>query len=899
MPRPFDRIGKEHLKRRAKIADPYVRMTSEPFWRAFGLSICWALLLAASGDAPTRAHASEWSSFDPLGIPYETRRQQLAKGNLVSNPSFEQDGMPVEGTTDPGMPGWETVGTRVEWILQENGAGADEVNSGRRAIKIHRPRAGELDPAEGVISGYIPVIPGNYDFTYAVRLEHVAGNRHRLGGRLGDAVTVRVFFFDAEKKPLDATAMNPAGGNLIDTSDKSYSFANYWSVDRFDWARVRARSYNYPFSEGDLPDGTCYVRLFLGLKGSGTMWLDDVSFRYSKWNFSARERLKPYLDRPLSRWERLIPAPKNIRPVREIAYFDCGRSEQPSPLIVLPDEPQPADRSAARLLEETLNAALCRMKTAAAAPGPRARVVAGDATAADVSDARLVFAIGRNRLSRQWMPDETLAEIGGQPQGYVIQPVDSGPCHVVFLVGKTALGNFYAAATAAQLLEEERCVYHSAAVIDTPDFLGRSYLLTPWQTPADIDRDLDGLERMSRLKLNKAYAGYENRTKAWYRPADVFQAGIAQIGRRCREAGTVSLGMMVNPYTHFEAGSATEALSDYARSTWTHGDDESLETIQAVFRLGLEAGAGTIMLLADDFVPHQGRNRKSYSLYAPEDQSRFINLQNAQAFVINRLKAWLDRDYPGTRFEFCPPWYANEFIDRSEGKAEIYLQELAAQIPPDVAVIWTGPTVRSLSVDLADLRRFRNLIGRWPMFWDNTLYARNLETTVYGGYTAHYPGKVRMCSLFEPLDADRPAGFHELNDGRHMYVNAAANSEVYRVKFATVADYEWNTSAYIPERSLWKALVAAFGPECAREILFFDEAYYGLYDVCMRMEREAGEPGKYGLAGAGWLERLEQSLLKLTRRLPAGHALGKELDAYRDRQKNRFEELIRKYSAPN
>lgn len=859
-----------------------------------------ALVFTAGGGSARATGASAWSSSDPLGVPYEMRLQQLEKGNLLCNPSFEQTG-PRAGTTDPyDMPdGWEKVGRQVEWIDTENGSAPDEVHHGRRAIKIHRAHAGEMDDAEGVISAYIPVITGNYDFTYAVRLKQVTGNRHRLGGRLGDAVSIRVYFFDAQKKPLDSAAVNPVGRSRIDTSDKSYTFANYWSVEDFDWARVRARTYNYPFSEGDLPDGTCYVRLFLGLKGTGTMWVDDVVFRYSKWNFSALERLTPYFDRPLSPLEALIPTPKVARRVGEIAYFGPDSVDDAAPVIVLPDNPAPADRSAARLLEKKLNAALSGARLSDSPTQPITRLVEGGLNADEVSAARLVFAIGRNPLQRKWATALPLDSVGGNPQGYVIQPVDAGPCHVVFLVGETAVGNFYAAATAAQLLEEDRCVYHSAAVIDYPDFLGRSYLLKPWETSADIDCDREGLERMSRLKLNKVYAGYENRTKAWHQPTALFKSGIAEIGRRCRENGTVSLGMMVNPYTHFEAGSAVETLGDSIRTTWTHGDAASLDTLQDIFGLGLDAGAGTIMLLADDFVPYAGRNRKNYSLYATEDQERFVNLQTAQAFVINRLKAWLDRDYPGTRFEFCPPWYANEFIDRSEGKAEIYLKELAAQIPTDVAIIWTGPTIRSLSVDLADLRRYRNLIGRWPMFWDNTLYARNLETTVYGGYTAHYPGQVRLCNLFEPLDVDRPDGFEALNDGRHLYMNAAADSEVYRIKFATVADYEWNTAAYHPERSLWKALVTSLGPEGAKEILFFNEAYYGLYGVCMRMEREDADHAELGRRGIWWLARLEESLLSLIRQLPADHALPAELQTHRDRQKQRFEGLVRKSSVPN
>jgi hypothetical protein len=252
----------------------------------------------------------------------------------------------------------------------------------------------------------------------------------------------------------------------------------------------------------------------------------------------------------------------------------------------------------------------------------------------------------------------------------LLETEETGAAHVAFLVGETAVGSFYAAATAAQLIEAERCVYRSAAVIDHPDFLGRSYLLTRRESLAELDRDLDGLEMMSRQKLNKAHAGYEGRTKAWHRPDVLFKAGIDEIGRWCRENGGMSLGIMVDPYSHFQFEPAEEPLNHEARCTWTHDDAQSRERLRKLVELGLKAGAGTVMLLADDYVPHVGRNRMNFSLFTPEDRARFVNPQNAQAHVIKRLKGWIDRDYPGTRFEFCPPWYANEFIDRSQGKAE-------------------------------------------------------------------------------------------------------------------------------------------------------------------------------------------------------------------------------------
>nr|MCU0586327.1 hypothetical protein [Desulfobacterales bacterium] len=160
------------------------------------------------------------------------------------------------------------------------------------------------------MSDFIPVIPGTYDLTCDLRLKRIDPQRRRWGARLGDAVTMKVLFFDSERRALDPRFMNPVGAGPIDASDKSYTFANYWSIDDFPWATVRPRTYNYPFSEGDLPEQTRYVRLFFGLKGAGTLWLDNVEFRYSKWNFTALERMQPYIGRPLSQIEALIPTPK-------------------------------------------------------------------------------------------------------------------------------------------------------------------------------------------------------------------------------------------------------------------------------------------------------------------------------------------------------------------------------------------------------------------------------------------------------------------------------------------------------------------------------------------------------------------------------------------------------------
>ncbi|MFZ0133524.1 MAG: beta-N-acetylglucosaminidase domain-containing protein [Desulfobacterales bacterium] len=847
------------------------------------LSACSAVSLTQkSGDGPGPGPA-------PGGLPYRVRLAQFEKGNMAPNPSFEEnEPAGADAGTAFGLTYWTASGSGVERVDIQSGRNApDEVAEGRQAVKIIKRAAGELDEAQGIISDFIPVIPGNYDFFYDVKLEKITSAKARQGERLGDALVVKTIFYDARKNILDPAEFNPVTGSAIDAADKSYSFSNFWRIDDFGWATVRGRTYNYPFSEGDLPEGTRFVRLFFGLKGRGTLWVDNVVYRYSKWNFSALERMRPYVDRQLSPFEKIVPTPRNLEPLNDIVYYDPRNPGSRAPIIIIPQDPAAAEMTAARILQEKMTAGLRRVMPAGTPADGPVRILAREVTPEDIRGRGLVFSIGRNDLYRNVKPDLPWHMVAETSQGYVIASQPVGRALVVFLLGQTPAGTFNATATAVQLLEEEKCVYHDARVADFPDFLGRSYCLKNWQSAAELRSDLAAIDRMSLYKLNKVYCGHNRTRSAWYVLDDLFRAGVAEAGRKCRENGAVSLALMVNPYSHLGFESSVEELDEKARSVWSHGRPESIDLLKGYYKIGLEAGAGTIMLQADDSVPHAGANRKNYALYTAEDRNRFYNLQTAQAHVINTLKQWVDGTYPGTRIEFCPPWYANEFIDRSEGRSEVYFAELTARIPPDIAIVWTGPTVRSLSVDRADLHRYGTLIGRWPMMWDNTLYARNLEAKSYGGYTTHYPDKVRMCSLFEPFDTHRPVGFQDYNDGRHMYTNANAYSEVYKIKLATVADYEWNTAAYDPELSLWKVLCGLYGIDCARELVFFSDAYYGIYEACLRMESDGVTPA-FIESGRMFLTEMDRRIEEISRLIPAAHPLLKELIDFRDRQEKKL-----------
>ena len=103
-----------------------------------------------------------------------------------------------------------------------------------------------------------------------------------------------------------------------------------------------------------ISDNSSRSRLFLGLKGTGTMWLDDIDYRYSRWNFTALERFRPYFARPLTLAEKITPTPKSFQRLNDVAYFNAGDPNTPPPLIVLPENPAPAEITAAALLRSKL-----------------------------------------------------------------------------------------------------------------------------------------------------------------------------------------------------------------------------------------------------------------------------------------------------------------------------------------------------------------------------------------------------------------------------------------------------------------------------------------------------------------------------------------------------------------
>jgi hyaluronoglucosaminidase len=122
-----------------------------------------------------------------------------------------------------------------------------------------------------------------------------------------------------------------------------------------------------------------------------------------------------------------------------------------------------------------------------------------------------------------------------------------------------------------------------------------------------------------------------------------------------------------------------------------------------------------------------------------------------------------------------------------------YLEALADGLPPDVDVMWTGPTVCSPVVRAADARAWATaLAGRRPLLWDN--YPVNDGTMERSLHLGPYRG--REPDLTDELDG--------------VLCNPMLQAHASQVALATAADFLGAPEAYDPQAS-WSRAIAAVG----------------------------------------------------------------------------------------
>jgi hypothetical protein len=250
-------------------------------------------------------------------------------------------------------------------------------------------------------------------------------------------------------------------------------------------------------------------------------------------------------------------------------------------------------------------------------------------------------------------------------------------------------------------------------------------------------------------------------------------------------------------------------------------DQSDIDALKNVIKVSYEHGLRKLMILSDDTPPY--KFGEGYILTDENDKNRFEHFEAANTYLMNELVKWFRKENMEIESFYVPAFYTYE--EMHQGDMSLYLDTpwekeafepfyrdlkyIGTYMDPSIYLIWCGPYVRSRKITIDDFNDWtKNLSGRVPFLWDNTIYS-------------HYP--FTSTSMLTAWNNQLPEDFHEITAGNGMFINNDANSETGIVGTITTNDYLWNPDAYDPGKSLENAIIREYGEEVKDIVLKFKE----------------------------------------------------------------------------
>jgi len=810
-------------------------------------SVFISILAGCARDNPT-INKALWSSRDPFNIPHKRRINEFMDGNKVVNPSFERGRYFNETLNTYELTGWTEVGEEIRWVnIGRPEYDSSEAKTGNHAIKISREHVSEVEEnGVGVMSDYIKVFPGNYSLNYSIRLEDICPNKERLGSRLMDAVNVRILYYDKNKIRIEGNTRVPGEETRFDNEFKALPFSGFWNIDSLGWIRARGISHKYPFSDGDLPDNIRYIRLFFGLKGKGTLWLDDVSFEFSEKNFTLLERLQRWQDSVFEPRDLLVPDVKYMRNPASFSFYDPDQPEN-KPLILIPPNPHQLTLKAAQLLQKRLSLVSEDMGS----------VPVVSSLAEHERSRSLVFSLGNNPVNRKHKEELPFAAIQDKEQGYFIHRInDTG--RVIAVSGNDPIGDYYAVTTLVQLLEGEELAYNHANIIDYPDFTDRGIIYQ--EDSLDDESEIDYL---ARSRFNRIYSGIHNGLNQQTRQ-DIRRLGENSLGGNLYQAG-----LSLNPY-RFTGEENPNYLLEQANR----------EMLRSLILYAKKHSVNATILQMDSTFDVRGRCACLFEPRYDGDHIRYRNLLDVHSTMINEVWDWSGNE---GKISFMPFWHHNRCIIRSHGRGEMYLEELSRKVPGKTEFLWTGPVNHPLVVGETETRYVEKRYKKMPVF-----LSKDINPFSNSVFIRHYPGKARMASIFDHFALDLPDNFSELT-GNRFITALDPGSRIGEIKTQTLADYLWNAKQFDPHYSLLKILIYEYGKTTAFNLIRFNEAYFGLYEMYGKI-RTKETKRKYIRSAQDFKNQIDRIMATLRESLK-GRPILSELEPFKEKANEYFKHI--------
>lgn len=773
-----------------------------------------------------------WSSADPLDIPLKRRQNEFAEGNKVFNSSFESGRFFRDNIDTYEIDGWKEIGesaNEVEWVDTINREfNKSDVYEGKRAIRIRNNKTDETEfQGPGILSDYIKVIPGNYRLSFYIKLRNICSNKSRFGNRLMDAINIRVHFYDKNKIEISEEMINPENGKKFDNGFKAFQFSGFWQIDSLDWTKALGISHKFPFFDGDIPDEAKYVRLFLGLKGTGTMWIDNISFEYTQHNFSLAERLNSYKNKEFKNYELILPQPKMVEPDQELRIYNPALISK-LPIILIPQKPEKLTLHAAKNLEGKIRQILKKNGYEAQIP------VVSNLNPESVSNYSFVFSIGKNALNKQNFESLPYSAIKNHSEGYFIKRIDDAS-NVISLSGNSPAGDYYATQTFLQLLSDTSLIFHHADVVDYPGYKTRGVFIN------HKDSSLQNqLENLYHLRYNQLYLD-ANKTGDF----EEFQYFVDKIAKIKQDFLPFTTGISVNPYLspfkssqiHTAKISDKNEISRYIKYAYTNKIDN--------FLLRMDSTVNTEKMCYCNFIFNESNG----------NHIQYRSLVDVHTDFVNSVLKWTSHH---GNVHLMPVWYRNDCIRRSHGRGEAYLEEISNRMPGSVNYLWTGASENPVIIDNIEVERYRKITEREPVLFikDINPFSGEQEGELQKRYA---PGKLRMSSIFEHFELYIPDSFHEKTRLPALITEESHSGFWDIIKLATLANYMWNPDNFNPDVALLKVLTSYLDKEKAFALIEFNELYQGIYEMCIKINVQ-GKKKKFIRSAEQFIAQMDELL---------------------------------------
>ena len=159
------------------------------------------------------------------------------------------------------------------------------------------------------------------------------------------------------------------------------------------------------------------------------------------------------IDKEYELTDLLLPQPQKLGDVNSVKYFGEG---MPAPTILIPKNAEKQTIAGAALISEKMTAILSSNGEVVITDDPN-----------KIKSGSLVISIGKTEYFTQHKDTTAWNEISDKEQGYIITYQEPN----IILAGSGPIGDYYAASTLVQLLEQEDFIIQCAEIVVYPDFL--------------------------------------------------------------------------------------------------------------------------------------------------------------------------------------------------------------------------------------------------------------------------------------------------------------------------------------------------------------------------------------------------------------------------------------------